>query len=303
MALTAFGVPKHGAAVLDEGRCSLWLHHSQRIGTLGAFRTFSTLTLEALTARTVVTVAAFLPRTLLPRTFVTGALLTGTVVTHAIFTRPVIALAVIARTVVATRPVIALTIIPGTVVATRTVIPVAPAVAAAFTLRAAAVAIVAFTALAVVTGTVAVLVAVAALVARLGLAVLALAVVGVGFGGRGGLSPALVLEVDVEAVGELVAAEDLARRTRGLHGPHDPEVMLGMLQVVLGQHAVAARRRVTGELLVLFENVLGVAAHLDAVGAVRIESPVRVLLLRLATATASIAAALTLHTLKISHSS
>ena len=57
--------------------------------------------------------------------------------------------------------------------------------------------------------------------------------------------------------------------------------------------------------MILLEDGLGVAAHLDAVGAVRIEGPVGVLLLRLAApaaaAAAAAAAALTLHTLEISH--
>ena len=75
-----------------------------------------------------------------------------------------------------------------------------------------------------------------------------------------------------------------------------------MLQVVLSQNAVAGRRSVPGELLVFFEDVLGVAAHLHAVRAIGVEGPVRVLLLRLAAAATAIAAALALHTLEISHS-
>ena len=81
--------------------------------------------------------------------------------------------------------------------------------------------------------------------------------------------------------------------------------MLGVLEVVLTQHPVAGRIRVAGQLLVLLEDVLGVAAHLHAVGAVRIESSIGVVRLRLAAAAAAattpIAPALALHTLEISH--
>jgi len=77
--------------------------------------------------------------------------------------------------------------------------------------------------------------------------------------------------------------------------------VFGVLEIVLRQDPVAGRRRVAGELLVLLENVLGVAPHLDAVGAVRIEGAVRVVLLGLVPAASAIASALTLHALEISH--
>ncbi len=103
----------------------------------------------------------------------------------------------------------------------------------------------------------------------------------------------------------MIPAENLGGGLGGLHGPNDAEVVFGVLQVAFRQDAVASGGRITGELLVLLENVLGVAAHLDALGAIRIEGPVRVLLLLRLTATAaaaSIAATLAFHTLKISHS-
>src|SRR5690606_12638304 len=106
---------------------------------------------------------------------------------------------------------------------------------------------------------------------------------------------------DVEARRELVAAQDLARRALRLHGAQQAEIVLGVLQVVLGEDAVAGRAGVARQLLVLFEDVLRVAAHLHAVRAVGVESAVRVLLLRLAAAAgAAITATLTLHTLEIS---
>ena len=120
------------------------------------------------------------------------------------------------------------------------------------------------------------------------------------------LAAALVLEVDVDARGEGVTADDLGRGALGLHGAQHPEIVLGVLQVILGQHPVARRRRIAGELLVLLEDVLGVAADLDAVGSVGIEGPVGVVLRLTATdaataAAAAITAALPFHALEISH--
>jgi len=112
--------------------------------------------------------------------------------------------------------------------------------------------------------------------------------------------PAFVLEVDVEAGGELVAAKDLRRRPLRLDGAQQPEIMLGVLQVVLAQHPVAGGGGVARQLLVLLEDRLGVAAHLYAFGPVGIEGPVCVLL-RLAASAPAAPAALTLHALEISH--
>jgi hypothetical protein len=82
--------------------------------------------------------------------------------------------------------------------------------------------------------------------------------------------------------------------------------VFGVLEVVLTQHPVAGRVRITGQLLILLEDVLRVAAHLHAVGTVRIEGSIGVVRLRLAATaapatTAPIAPALALHTLEISH--
>lgn len=118
---------------------------------------------------------------------------------------------------------------------------------------------------------------------------------------------AFVLEIDVEAGGEMVAAEDLAGRARGLHGAQQAEIVLSVLQVVLAKHAVAGRRGVARKLLVLFEDVLGVAADLRTLGPVGVECTIGVLSLRLAAAAppaasaTAIATALTFHTLEISH--
>src|SRR5207302_9328672 len=84
----------------------------------------------------------------------------------------------------------------------------------------------------------------------------------------------------------------------------DPEVVLRVLQIVLGEHPVAGGAGVARQLLVLLIDVLGGAADLDPVRPVGIEGAVGVVL-RLAAAasaaTAAIAAPLTLHTLDISH--
>ena len=77
--------------------------------------------------------------------------------------------------------------------------------------------------------------------------------------------------------------------------------MLGVLEIVLRQNPVAGGRRVPGQLLVLLEDMLGVAPHLDAVRAVRIEGAVRIVLLGFIPAASAIAPALTLHALEISH--
>lgn len=108
------------------------------------------------------------------------------------------------------------------------------------------------------------------------------------------------LEVDVEAGIELVAADDLGGGPGGLHGPDQAEIMLGVLQEVLGQYPVAGGGGVAGQLLVALEDRLGVAADLDPLWAVGLQGPVRIVLLRLATG-AAIATALTLHALEISH--
>ena len=136
----------------------------------------------------------------------------------------------------------------------------------------------------------------------LALAVIVAAIVGGAFGNLGGF---FGLGLKVDLVGRIgVLADDVADGAIGLDGAQDAEIVLGVLQVVLGQNPVAGRRRVAGQLLVLLVDALGRAAHLDAFGAVRIEGPVGVVLLRLAAgiaATAIVAAALALHALEISH--
>lgn len=276
VALATFGVTQHGAAILNKGSGGLRLDHGQGIRPLRAILALAALPFEAFAAGTIVTIAA---RTVL---------LAGTLVP----------LTVIALPILAARPVIALTPAFPAPFALAAVVTVTVAVATLATVVTVAAVVTIAIAVAVL-----VAVAIAALLAAFSLAVLALALSSLGFGGGGGLGPALVLEVDIHAGGELVAAQNLARRALRLHGAHDPEVMLCVLQIVLGQYAVAGRRGVAGKLLVLLEHVLGVAAHLDAIGPVRVEGPVRVLLLRLAATATSVAAALTLHTLEISHSS
>jgi hypothetical protein len=270
-------------------RGGLRLDDGQRIalGALLAFAAFRavfavTTVLEALAA-----VFALGARTIVTLPVVTLPVFAWAFITRAIVTRPVVAGAILALTVVAVAPTVAVAV--ATLGALAALAVIAVAVVALTVLTLVPLAIPAFG---------------AGLFAAFAFGRLTFGV-GRGLGRFGGrrLSAALVLEVDVEAAGEVVAAKNFGRRLGRLHGAHDPEIVLGVLQVVFSQNAVAGGRRVAGELLVLFENVLGVAAHLHAVRAVGIERPVRVLLLRLAAAAAAIAAALALHTLEISHSS
>ena len=97
----------------------------------------------------------------------------------------------------------------------------------------------------------------------------------------------------------MVATEDFGGWPLRLKGAQQAEIMFGVLQIVLTQHPVAGGVRIPGELLVLLEDVLRVAAHLHAFGAVGIEGPIGVLWLP--AATAPIAPSLALHTLEISH--
>jgi hypothetical protein len=261
-----------GGLLADQRRGGLRLDHGQRIaGTLcglafGAFPITALVTL----APAVPAVAAF---TLLAGfgALFARPIITGTVVPIplTLFARPVVTRTIIAIPgAIVALTVITLAVVTGTVVTVAAILE-AIAVPAAFAL------LLAFTA-----------------VAALG-----------GFGFRRfrrflGLG----LEVDVEAGGELLAADDVRQRTMRLEGPQGAEVVFRVLQVVLGQDAVARSRRVAGQLLVLLEDALSGAPHLHAFRAIRIEGPVGVLLLRLAAAAAAIAAALTLHTLEISHS-
>ena len=268
MALTAVLVAQDRTIFADQ-RLGLGLDDGQGIAILA--RTVVAVppaipaaALEALATRPVFP-GAVVPLTVVALTILTGALITGSIVTLPVFPGAIITVA-------------------GTVVAAA-VVAVSIAVAVARTL-------VAIVALAVVTA-----------IAGLG----AVALAGVRFrrlrlGGRGGLGAALVLEIDVEARDELVATQNLTGRTLGLHGPHDAEIVFCVLKVVLGEDPVPGGAGVARQLLILFEDVLGVAANLHALGAVGVESTVGVLLLRLTAAAAAVATALTLHTLEISHS-
>ena len=115
----------------------------------------------------------------------------------------------------------------------------------------------------------------------------------------------LIFEIDVEARRNRITSENFSRRAVRLNGPQEPEIVLGMLQIVFGQNPVTCRRRVTGQLLVLFEDVLGMAANLDPIRAIGFEGSVGVLL-RLTTAAGiatagPTAATLPLHSFEISH--
>lgn len=305
-----------GALFAGDQRRSLRFDNGQRVA-LG-----SLFAIAALIAVATGAILAFGPRAIITLPIITLPIITltifaGTVLTWTIIARPVVALAVFTRPLVArtfvTRPVVAGVALLTLLAVARTVVTPAVAITAAAFVAVVARAVVALSATltlftrAVVAGTIVAPTLTTGLLLLLRLA-FGFVAFRVGLAGSLGLShgrrlgAALVLEVDLEAA-EVLAADDLGGGLGRLHGAHDAEIVLGVLQVALGKHPVARRRCVAGELLVLFENVLGVAAHLNAVGTVRIERPVRVLLLRLAaTAAATIAAALALHTLEISHS-
>jgi len=305
MALATIGVPQHGrgAFLTGQGR-GLGLDHRHGI-TIGALRTFGTiapviafiaipagpfvpgaLIAGALVTGTIiprpVVARPLVPRSFVPRSFVSGPIVPGAVVSIAIFPR---------------RTFIARTIIPGLIIA-GSVIPLTPAIAPATIVVVEVPVAVAVTIIAVV--------AIAPGIAVPGFCLRLFLTLGLRLGRigrRSGLGSALVFEIDVEAGGKRIAAQYLRGGTLGLHGPHDPEIVLCVLQVVLSQNPVTGRCRIPCQLLVFFEDVLGVTANLDAVGAIGLESPIGVLRLRFAATTAAaIAAALTLHTLEISHS-
>jgi hypothetical protein len=60
----------------------------------------------------------------------------------------------------------------------------------------------------------------------------------------------------------------------GLRGCHDPEIVLGMLEVVFSVHNLAGRNRITRQLQVFVGHRLGVATHLH-VRAVALVNPVQ----------------------------
>ena len=222
------------------------------------------------------------PGTIVARTVIAGAVIAGTLVTLAVIAGAVITLAIVA--------------VAGAVVVAGTIVP----------LPVVALAIVARTIIALaVTAFVAILTILPVLAIAAGLVALAGLGLGFRFGGLG-VGARFVLEIDVVAGHELVAADDFGQRTLRLHGAQDAEIVLRVLQVVLGQHAVAGGTGVPGELLVLLIDVLCGAADLDPVRPVGIEGPVGVVLglapttAAAATATA-VPAPLTLHTLEISH--
>lgn len=334
MALAAVAVAQDAGLALGRGGrqrgLDLRLDHGQWI----AFRPVVAVAVEprAVVALRPVLTGSVLTGPVVPGTIITGPIITGPVVIAGTLGPRLVATRLVATGLVATGLVIALGV-SGTLVAPGTVAPALAVTAAAVAAVLAAItvfiarpviALLAVTLL-TVTGTV-----VALLRPRLVALAVALCVSGTlvaaatvlaglpGLGGVAGLGGgriggfglglgAFVLEIDVEAGGEVVAAKNLAGRPGRLHGPKQAEIVFGVLQVVLTEHPVTGRRGVAGELLVLFEDVLGVAADLRALGTVGVERPVGVLGLGLAAAAAAtasaaaIATALTLHTLEISH--
>ena len=288
MAGPAFGIPEHGAPGLRrfDGLC----RDSRGRLALGAVRTVAAiLAVIALAARLLAThVVALGAGSVIARPVVTGAIIPRTIVTWAIITISVaipIAVVVAAKTLAIPGPVVARTVVTGTIIA-----------------------------VAVLTGAIIPW----AILARLPISTVArtvliadLAILGGITGGGGGLVSGqrlsltgLVLEIDVVAGREVVPAENLACRPVRLDGAQEAEIVFGVLEVVFPQDPVAGGVGVSRQLLVFFKDVLRVAPHLHALGAVGIEGPVGVLRglhIAAAAAAASIAPTLALHTLEISH--
>jgi hypothetical protein len=302
VALAAIGVAQDGAAAFFD------------LGTVFANAFLAGRAL--FTLRTVLALRAI---------FALGAVFAGTLVADPIFAgtllipRTIVALAIFPGAILAGALLIPRTIIARAIFAGPIGVPVGTVFAPAIALLAVLIveitrAIIALAILArpLIAGPVITLTIFAGTVALPGRAFAALGfglgIVQLGFGGGliGGLGlglGALIFEVDVEAGGELVANQEFGGGPVRLHGAQQAEVVFGVLQIVLRQDAVAGCRRVARQLLVLFEDVLGGAAHLDPFGAVGIEGPVGVLLLGLAPAAsaAAVAPALALHSLEISH--
>src|SRR5690606_2980645 len=98
----------------------------------------------------------------------------------------------------------------------------------------------------------------------------------------------------------LLALGDFLERPLRLKRAQNPEIVLGVLQIVLRQNPVAGRGRVPRQLLIALIDGLGVAAHLDVLGALRVPGTVRIGAVALI-AGLPVAPALALHALEISH--
>jgi len=115
-----------------------------------------------------------------------------------------------------------------------------------------------------------------------------------------------VFKIDVKARRNRITAQNFCRGPMRLNRPQDPEIVFSVLQIIFGQHPIARRGGVAGQLLVLFEDVLSMAPNLDPVGTIGFKRPISVLL-RLAAAIAALGspgsttAALPLHSFEISH--
>jgi hypothetical protein len=261
------------------------------------------IAIVAIVALPVVTELTLAVIAILSLPIIPGPIIPGPIIPRPVVSRPIVSGPIVSGPVVS-GPVVSGPIIPRPVVSgavvSWAVVPVAVAIAVAVVTIAVPLPVVVGP---VFAGSLVPLVARSALVAAL---LAPLAAVGILFGGVGlggfWFSTSLVLEVDVEAGRKGVATHDVARRPLWLHRAQHTEVVLGVLLVALGQHAVASGQGVARQLLVLLEHVLGGAPDLDAVGPIRLERSVGVVLwLATAAAAASIAAALPLHPFEISH--
>gem|GEM_PF-3051120 len=275
---------EHGRihARLDLGR------HNRKVGLFRAGRVAidpvcSRRTVVAAEPRAIIPprpLATVIARTLVARTVISGTVISGTVITGAVVTRAVVARAVVARTVVArTLVTCAITrraVTTGLIVWRRPLrrskivpSPLEPR-----------------------------------LPFPLGFANLADVAIPIHVAAVPGAT--LVLKVDIKTGHELIAPDDLGKGPVWLHRPHHAEIVLGVLQVVLGQYAVARSLGVARQLLILLIDRLRRAAHLDPFGTIGIKRPVRIMLglspaASAATSAIAVAVTLPLHALEISH--
>ncbi len=222
----------------SERRLGLWLDDSQRVAACVAFWTVVAVALEArtlLARRTIIPWAVVIARTLVPWPIILGPLALGPLALG-----PIIPGTLIARSVIALP--ISGSVVPGSVAGPlispgAIATPLAAGVVVAIAVLVARAVVALPVSLSTVSRTIIALLR-AVFVARTLSAAIFPRLPGFrrvpGFS-RGRVSGfglglgAFVFKIDVEARGEVVAAEDFARRTGGLHSPKEAEVVFGVL--------------------------------------------------------------------------